>query len=893
MRKLSKKISMLMVLAMLVSLFSGIVSASAASSWSFYDRTAEKTVERNDTYVMEKDQYANFDLYKDGAEASTKEYKYTWYSDDASVVYVDSTNGRLRAQKDAEAGEKAFIYVLIDNKSTEKNENAKRGFTIVIADDADYAIVADFADEVVAVGEKLALAATVTVDGEAVEATVDFTLDGAAITEFVATEAGDYTIVATATVDGEVVTTEKFVVVAEANAPVIVDAQQTALKAVELTFNDAAWAKKVVEDNALIQLSYIVDEFEVSDYIKGVAAKEGADDTVVVSLYNDMAKDTTYKFAYAGYDCSATVVGVDAVAAEIKVVGGSVGAGEDGDLKIKVFTANGIDITDKGFTEVTYSVPESGECDVNGDKIFFFEAGKSVVVTAKLEMGYDDDGNELEDLEAKGVYRSVAAYEFSNPQKFAISTETAKDKIEGLTYGTTVNTMSTDDEALEYYLYASYTRSKADGTTSTQYIVNGEAPWDEQNGEASFTYYSSNESVLFVDEVSGLLDPVNNGTASIFIKDKDEKVVASVRVTVEGARKLDKFTASITDKMLSVNDGNTVGDKIEIAVSAKDQLGADITPTYKVEVVNNENVAIDDIFDVTATDGVATVTATDGKITLMPADTAYSVTGIADKGDTLKVRIKLTATKGDVTKAPELQFTMKYVDVTGSSDDVLTLSKSNVDMKLNQKAESDYNVDVTIAAKDNKGFDLGNKEFIVMDAKTLDDDAKAVAVTGDYYILVLDKDDKVVTDKFDVADTDDKITFAPVFEADDLTKKMDKANYTIKLYKWTGSKLQYKVTKTLSLTDSTSAVTAKVTATTLETGYDKDDLLAAIEFYRDGNKINDKITNVAVADSIPTTDGAKEYIKKLTLTISNSELNGEFAGEHTEEITLNQLFVIE
>ena len=35
MRKLSKKISMLMVLAMLVGLFSGVVSASAASAWSF------------------------------------------------------------------------------------------------------------------------------------------------------------------------------------------------------------------------------------------------------------------------------------------------------------------------------------------------------------------------------------------------------------------------------------------------------------------------------------------------------------------------------------------------------------------------------------------------------------------------------------------------------------------------------------------------------------------------------------------------------------------------------------------------------------------------------------------------------------------------------------------
>ena len=72
MRKLSKKISMLMVLAMLVSLFSGIVSASAASKWSFYDRETKEVVDVKETYYMEKNQYANFDLYCEGEEADAE-----------------------------------------------------------------------------------------------------------------------------------------------------------------------------------------------------------------------------------------------------------------------------------------------------------------------------------------------------------------------------------------------------------------------------------------------------------------------------------------------------------------------------------------------------------------------------------------------------------------------------------------------------------------------------------------------------------------------------------------------------------------------------------------------------------------------------------------------------
>ena len=95
MRKLSKKISMLMVLAMLVGLFSGVVSASAASAWSF--ASSKYAVAVNGSINMESKEYADFDLLKDGKAPAG--YTVAWASSDEDVVWVNAKNGQLRATK--------------------------------------------------------------------------------------------------------------------------------------------------------------------------------------------------------------------------------------------------------------------------------------------------------------------------------------------------------------------------------------------------------------------------------------------------------------------------------------------------------------------------------------------------------------------------------------------------------------------------------------------------------------------------------------------------------------------------------------------------------------------------------------------------------------------------
>ena len=177
MRKLSKKISMLMVLAMLVSLFSGVVSASAASVWSFKSTNGKFDVAVKETIIMEKNEYADFDLYKEGEKVTKATYTAVWESSDPDVVWVDATNGRLRADKfgKAEAGDKAMISATFTNVETKKS--ATRSFYIEIAADpvveepeVEYMIAVNFGDEAFLAGDKYDLEGVVTADGVEIHA---------------------------------------------------------------------------------------------------------------------------------------------------------------------------------------------------------------------------------------------------------------------------------------------------------------------------------------------------------------------------------------------------------------------------------------------------------------------------------------------------------------------------------------------------------------------------------------------------------------------------------------------------------------------------------------------------------------------------------------------------
>jgi len=785
MRKLSKKISMLMVLAMLVSLFSGIVSASAASSWSFYDRTAEETVERNATYVMEKDQYANFDLYKDGAEASTKEYKYTWYSDDASVVYVDSTNGRLRAQKDAEAGEKAFIYVLIDNKTTEKNENAKRGFYIEIAADevvvpevpeVEYAIKADFADETFVVGLAYDLTAVVTADGVATDAKVAFTVDGKALEgKFAPDKECEYTIVATATVDEKEIT-ETFIV--EAAIDNSFKVKQTSMTSFTLTFTEGLDLSKVTKADVSIAEAAAIDGAKVVVPVKSITGKANV---VTVELYQELTKDS-YVFAkYLDGEYVGFKVGKGKVASVV-VSSKDVMVGEFAALEIKFYDENDVEITSADeLAKVTLDVVSGKEnCTLAGNTILFWEKEKTAGVVATYHTYDFMTNNDGTEVVVKSAAASVTSKEkvvsYSGVNAWALAK--ADSDWTKLPYASSVQ-LSLSDSGLKI-------AGKLTQTTVTTKVETKDVYTKDLAG---YYFESANKEKLLVLP-DGTLIPVATGNVDVLLKDKDGKVKSVATVIVVAAREKNTISLSPNKNTMST----VAGDSIVVTVTVNDQFGAAcslIAGDIAIkDVAKNADVAIDG----------TVIKFADGKLTF---------TGLAAGTYTYSITVnKKVAYVSFTVKAPEAATAFK---LNASTKALSTKIEAKTDKAL---ADVYKDAVVSIVGYDKNNYLTNEEKSIVkrIDSPATVDAAGDIAADN-FYVVVNGPDGyknwvnvvggKLVLTNLKV-DAANKISKAPA------------GNYSVTLYKAaavgaTGKvSFAYQDSITITVADGQPGYTAKL-----------------------------------------------------------------------------------
>ena len=67
MKKTFRRISLLVVLAIVTSIFTNITYAQAASAWSFICGSGKK-IEVNDTVTLQKNEYQDLNIYKSGKE---------------------------------------------------------------------------------------------------------------------------------------------------------------------------------------------------------------------------------------------------------------------------------------------------------------------------------------------------------------------------------------------------------------------------------------------------------------------------------------------------------------------------------------------------------------------------------------------------------------------------------------------------------------------------------------------------------------------------------------------------------------------------------------------------------------------------------------------------------
>ena len=873
MRKLTKKISMLMVLAMLVGLFSGVVSASAASAWSF--KSGKYDVAVGGEINMQKDEFADFDLLKDGK--APEGYTVAWASSDEDVVWVNAESGKLRADKfgKAEDGDKAVISATFTNETTGKS--ATRSFTIVVGEVEvpDYKIQIE--DIAVELGAEVKFAPVVMLGEEVVKFATHksyngYFLDGKAITNpWTPEEAGEYTVtVAQFAAKADVADLAKAVrkidvkVVVELDAATMT-AKQTALNVVELTFNDAAWAAKAASE---IKVAQVIDGVDIAELVKKAEAKDAV---VTVTLFNNLAANATYKFAY-GEDCVASVVGANSDPYSIKVVSKKVAANTLGQAEIKVYNSVGIDVTTDALKYAAeFSADENTFCDVQADgSIYFFEVGKTVVVKAKFDMGWDSEGNELKDLEAVGEYTSVDAVTYSKPNGYALSNGTKANK--DLTYATSLKISLSDED---YALVAKYEEAPFNADVVTKYIAAGS---DEHGNNAAYTYKSTNESVLLVNSATGEFLPCKEGYASVYIK-KGDTVIGSVSVKVDGARKLNTFTASIADKKLAT----AIEDSTQIAVTANDQFGtayANVKYSMVLDTlqVNGADVTLADFFDIA---DATNLVVTDGKIALPLSDAAAAA--IADnKIQAIAFTVKATDTvNANNEKTQRLSVSIKdNATYTGSVNRKLDVSTGKMDTALNKKNLADYNVTIKLVKTDSDGYDLGLETIAF----------EKTATTANAYSVVITK---VGDNNFDATNSaffalaGNVITVSTVQDAD---TKLANGTYKIQLFTKNGDKMQPSTPQYLTIEDTTPAITAVVTKTNIALG----DIASALEFYINGAKVAaENIVSVTITDDVAI--DAKQYVKKVDLTLKTKALNSDsaLALEFTKSVDVNQLFTIQ
>ena len=955
MRKLSKKISMLMVLAMLVSLFSGVVSASAASSWSFANKTDDVIVAVKETIEMEKNQFADFDLYKDGKAFDTDVYTVKYVSSDADVVWVDAKNGKLRADKfgKAEAGDTATISALIENKNT--GAKTTQSFFIEIAADeveeVEYAITTKIGDavlgaEALTAGAEYALTSTVTADGKAIDATVAYTVAGKTVTSLKFDAAGEYTVTATASVDGKVVKSVDAKVVVEKKEAAIVAVEQIKLNTIKVIFNDAEYAQKVlaaadIED--VLELTFNADKIDVQgaervDHELYYAAKvDGNANAIIIEAYKPLVENYTYKVSYLeggkvlAYNW---IVGTGSVPASIEVVETGYTIDEYKDLQYVVYNKEGVEITawyDKDIYPIEWELVSDQTADFDiqtlDGKICFMMKGATAQVKITLDKGFEDNGTELADLVDRGTVYGVDKRAMTELEAYKIYK--VADGLQAWTGWKSSNEAfdfyigEGDGEALQ--LAAKYTKTTKDGTTLSWApinIIEGVAEGDLDNDKI-YTYQSSNTDIVAVDETLGYVYPVAVGTAKVYIKEEGI-VIGYATVKVHEAPRFTSFNVGIkgSNKLSVIADEAGMDEQyLEFTISANDQLGRSLLDDPRLTVTFELDKNLADLTDRTVTyelfdlfDNTAWVYAWDGSA--VSGDIKAASAGPLDinagevvlkqgVAKTIKVNATAIYTYDDGSEKKmygTFNFQVKYPDGEKTTGPQLVIDSIDTTLGVNDvKNITHWNYDgsVKVVEKDLQGFFVRKLPIDVV-AET--NDVAARAVSDGVYTVTITKGDYALDSKY--------VNEAPVITSDAYTvyvdglwadgnnviTKADKGVYKVRLYKGNGTKAVSVDADTLKITDSTPAITSVKVAEKITDWTSIDGLCDALKFMRGDKELDMKTyaRNLSVEWDYKHDDTDRIYIYKVTFELDVDAYYGDFAdGYYTEEtVNVNKTFTI-
>lgn len=892
---MKKKISVLLILSLLVSMFTGVISASAASAWLF-KTTSGKEITVNGSLTMKKNEYQDFNIFRHGEEITVNDakYKITWSSSDEDIIWINSKTGQARADKfkamTTESGD-AVITAKIKNKST--GAIAYRKFNVVVGKKTPVvdSLEIRFTDgtdpaETLQIGTTYSLETLAfDADGKQLDLSQtglylayfcdqdDLILEGS---KFTPTTAGEYTITvgafsskelsqeATTPDDAEFFAEISFIV--EPDEPAFESIRQTTLNTVEIKMNKVEYAKAILDNNRLLRISYQVGGNVYTTDFQSISLSPDSNTTLCITMLTDLTQGVEYSFMHTEYaDVVARVTGSGITPSYIELVSDRVEIEKEYTIQVKVYNKEGVDISSVAFYPCTFESQNKDALEyayqLNNNTLYFFKTNSVAVIRATIDLGYDDYGNKLGTLTATGNFTSIPKVEpvYGTCNGFAIDTTDAS--VPDLNY-TTKNTICIGDDIRGLYLYARFPYTDTDRKTNPNYIEKGADTVDQ----SPYTYKSSDTSKLLVDDDTGRLYPLAKGNVYVYIIDSDNRTVGKAQITIESERTLTSFDLNKSTGMLAATGNLDEEDYISLKLMPKDQLGDKVSATYSYSLVDPITYSDKSLFNFSV-DG-DTLKITEG------IDLATTVTGTGVR----RFVIKITAFCEDKYLSKNFTISVKNTSKATGIEPKLVLSASTIDMKLNKANLSDYESTIRVISTDKSGYFVSSEKI-----KWITNVAGASTEKDKYSVLILYKG--VVADHLTISQSSNgkELIIKPITNAGGNTiDKADPGMYEIKLYKGNGARAQLMTTSYLELKDSTQpiAVTQK-TKTLANTNWDT--IKAALSFRRGTTDISQY---VEITDIDAVNVGSIYHIRQLKLRIKVKELSNDWTSDqdYTEVI---------
>ena len=263
-----------------------------------------------------------------------------------------------------------------------------------------------------------------------------------------------------------------------------------------------------------------------------------------------------------------------------------------------------------------------------------------------------------------------------------------------------------------------------------------------ENGNFFFKYVSTNDAVVLVDEMTGVMTPVasNGGSAQIIIYrvigDK-EVVVGAVTVRVESMRVFTTYDVSMNKTKLS--DNGMTGETARITVEAKDQLGQHFADSssleYSAKIMGNVagvNVTVGgSLLNANSYLPVDFVRNEDGSVKIDNGKVFFDVKVDinADITSSRNIQISLRAEQPDSKVSKAINRSLQVKRPGNVSTYSLDLSQGTINVNLPQATSwwSGLDSEISLNAYDSQGFFI-RKEAMSNTFKALS--SEQVTVSG-------------------------------------------------------------------------------------------------------------------------------------------------------------------